>query len=202
LKTNYQLKLDEIIKNLEGTPRLLLHSCCGPCSSYVLTYLSDYFKITVLYYNPNIAPYEEYNKRLKEQIRLINELKPKNKIDLMECDYDNDEFMKIAKGLENEVEGGARCTKCYYLRLEYTALKAKENNYDYFGTTLSVSPYKNAEKLNKIGSLLEDKYGVKYLFSDFKKRNGYKESIRLSREYKLYRQNYCGCIFSKNSINS
>lgn len=197
MNINYQLKLDEIINNLDYTPRLLLHSCCGPCSSYVLSYLSDYFKITVLYYNPNISPYDEYKKRLTEQIKLINEMQSKNKIDLLECEYDHDMFLNISKGLENEPERGARCSKCYYMRLEYTAKRAKELGYDYFGTTLSVSPYKDAKRLNKYGAFLEQKYDIKYLYSDFKKKNGYKKSIELSKKYNLYRQNYCGCKFSK-----
>lgn len=202
MNINYQLKLDEIINNLDYTPKLLLHSCCGPCSSYVLSYLSEYFKITVLYYNPNISPYDEYKKRLEEQIRLISEMKTKNKVDLLECDYNNEEFLAISKNLESEPERGARCSKCYYMRLEYTAKKAVELGYDYFGTTLSVSPYKDAERLNKYGEVLSKKYKVKYLYSDFKKKNGYKQSILLSKKYNLYRQNYCGCKFSKKIVQN
>ena len=198
-KINYQKKLDDIITNLKGTPKLLLHSCCAPCSSYVISYLTNYFDITILYYNPNIEPYEEYEKRKQEEIRFINEFPNVNKLDILDCDYDNDLFHEIAKGLENEPEGGARCVKCYYQRLEKTCLLAIENNYDYFGTTLTVSPYKNSDKLNKIGEVLENKYNIKYLYSDFKKKEGYKKSIEYSKEYNLYRQNYCGCIYSKNT---
>ena len=194
---NYSLELEKIIENLNGTPTLLLHSCCAPCSSYVLNYLSDYFKITVLYYNPNISPIEEYEKRKQEQIRLINEMPFKNEVSILDCDYDNDKFEALARGLEEEKEGGPRCFKCYNLRLEKTALLAKENNFDYFGTTLTVSPYKNSQKLNEIGATLEEKYNIPYLYSDFKKKEGYKKSIEFSKEYKLYRQNYCGCKYSK-----
>lgn len=198
-KINYQKKLEEIIGKLDYTPRLLLHSCCAPCSSYVISYLTNYFDITILYYNPNIEPYEEYEKRKKEEIRFINEYPNINKLDIIDSDYDNDLFHEIVKGLENEKEGGARCVKCYYQRLEKTCQIAKENNYDYFGTTLTVSPYKNSDKLNKIGEVLENKYNIKYLYSDFKKKEGYKKSIEFSKEYNLYRQDYCGCIYSKNT---
>lgn len=197
---NYSLELEKIISNLNDTPTLLLHSCCAPCSSYVLNYLSDYFKITVLYYNPNISPIEEYEKRKQEQIRLINEMSFKNKVSIMDCDYDNDKFELLACGLENEKEGGARCFKCYNLRLEKTAILAKENSFDYFGTTLTVSPYKNSKKLNEIGSILEEKYEIPYLYSDFKKKEGYKKSIEFSKQYNLYRQNYCGCKYSKQIL--
>ncbi len=200
MNINYQLKLEEIIKENENKlPTLLLHSCCGPCSSYVLEYLNKYFKITILYYNPNIYPYNEYKKRLDEQIRLINELNVQNKINILECNYDNNEYENIVKGLENEKEGGSRCHKCYKLRLEKTAQLAKENDFDYFSTTLTVSPYKNSQIINKIGSDLEKKYNIKYLYSDFKKKEGYKRSIELSKIYNLYRQNYCGCIYSKKT---
>ena len=197
---NYSLELEKIIENLNGTPTLLLHSCCAPCSSYVLNYLSDYFKITVLYYNPNISPIEEYEKRKQEQIRLINEMPFKNEVSILDCDYDNDKFEALARGLEEEKEGGPRCFKCYNLRLEKTALLAKENNFDYFGTTLTVSPYKNSQKLNEIGATLEEKYNIPYLYSDFKKKEGYKKSIEFSKEYNLYRQNYCGCKYSKSKF--
>lgn len=198
MKINYQLKLEEIIKNEEGkTPKLLLHSCCAPCSSYVLEYLSKYFKITILYYNPNISPKEEYDKRLEEQKRLIGELNSINPINLLECDYDNDKYEETIKGLENEPERGSRCTKCFKLRLEYTVNKAKELGFNYFGTTLSVSPYKNSTLLNEIGKELSDKYDIPYLYSDFKKKEGYKRSIELSKVYNLYRQDYCGCKYSK-----
>lgn len=195
---NYQIELDKIIKNIQGEfPKLLLHVCCAPCSSYVLDYLSDYFDITVLYYNPNISPYEEYKKRMNEEIRLINEMNKKN-IQILECDYDNYLFEEMAQGLEQVPEGGIRCYKCYQLRLEKTAQIAKENNFDYFTTTLTISPLKNSQVLNKIGKELEEKYNIKYLYSDFKKKEGYKKSIILSKKYNLYRQNYCGCIYSKN----
>lgn len=198
MKTNYQLVLDKILENINGET-LLLHSCCAPCSSYVLEYLSNYFKITVFYYNPNISPVEEYNKRKEEQIKFIKKLDTKYKVSYLEADYDNDKFLDISKGLEHEVEGGNRCFKCYNLRLEKTAQKALEYGFDYFGTTLSISPYKNSNKLNEIGEDIQNKYNIKYLFSDFKKKNGYKRSIELSREYNLYRQDYCGCEFSKTN---
>ena len=198
MKINYQVKLEEIIKKEEGkVPKLLLHSCCAPCSSYVLEYLSKYFKITIVYYNPNISPYDEYKKRLDEQIRLINEMKSINKISLLECSYDNEVYEEGIKGLELEPERGSRCLKCYHLRLEYTAKLAKEKGFDYFGTTLSVSPYKSSEVLNRIGEELSCVYNIPYLYSDFKKKEGYKRSIVLSHEYNLYRQDYCGCEFSK-----
>lgn len=197
---NYQLELEKTLKQIEGTkPKLLLHVCCAPCSSYVLTYLCDYFDITILYYNPNISPIEEYNKRLNEAKRLIKELN-KDNIHIMECDYENEEFEKIAKGLEDAPEGGIRCRKCYKLRIEKAAQFAKENNFDYFTTTLTISPLKNSQVLNEIGRELEEKYNIKYLYSDFKKREGYKTSIILSKKYNLYRQNYCGCIYSKKRI--
>lgn len=198
MKTNYQTKLEEIIKKEEGKiPKLLLHSCCAPCSSYVLEYLSKYFEITIVYYNPNISPYDEYKKRLDEQIRLINEMDSINKISLLECSYDNEKYEDIVKGLEEEPERGSRCLKCYKMRLEYTAKMAKDKNYDYFGTTLSVSPYKSSEILNNIGEELSKLYNIPYLYSDFKKKEGYKRSIELSKIYNLYRQNYCGCKYSK-----
>lgn len=200
---NYQKILNDILANLDltKTNKLLLHSCCGPCSSYVIEYLSDYFEITILYYNPNISPLEEYEFRKKEQIKLIEEIKTKNKVDYLDCDYDPETFEVISKGMENEPEGGKRCSRCYFLRLEKTAVLAKENNYDFFATTLTVSPYKNSQKLNNMGNLLQNKYKVKYLFSDFKKNNGYKRSIELSKLYNLYRQGYCGCIYSKEERN-
>src|SRR5574344_1189549 len=195
-KINYQIKCEELLKDNIGK-KLLLHSCCAPCSSYVITYLAEYLNITVIYYNPNIEPLEEYLKRKEEQIKFINEVKTKYKVNFLNCDYDNDSFKKLAKGLENEKERGIRCHKCYLNRLEYTASVAKEKKYDLFTTTLSLSPYKDSIVLNNIGRLLEEKYGVKYLYSDFKKKNGYKRSIELSKEYNLYRQNYCGCVYSK-----
>ena len=195
---NYQLALDkklEEIKNMDRVPRLLLHSCCAPCSSYCLEYLSDYFDITVLYFNPNIED-EEYNRRLEEQKRLVNELKTKNNITVVAGRHNTDEFYSAVKGLEEEKEGGKRCEICFKLRLGEAAKFAKKNGFDYFTTTLSISPLKNASLLNQIGEELAEKEGVKYLFSDFKKRGGYLRSIELSKEYSLYRQDYCGCIFS------
>ena len=193
---NYYKKMLEIIDSLNGTkPRLLLHSCCAPCSSSVIDTLKDYFDITILYYNPNIEPKEEYQVRKSEQIRFIKELDCNIKI--LDVDYENDRFREICKGLEQEKEGGARCSRCYKLRLEKTAKLAKENNFEYFCTTLSVSPYKHSETLNKIGESLSELYQVKYLYSDFKKHDGYKKSIELAKKYNLYRQDYCGCSFSK-----
>ena len=195
---NYQKVMEEIIKNNNGEIKsILLHSCCAPCSSHVIDTLTKYFNITILYYNPNIEPYEEYERRKEEEIRFIREYPNVNKLDIIDCDYDNDKFISMSKGLENEPERGARCIKCYYLRMDYTAKKAKELDYDYFGTTLTVSPYKDSNKLNEIGESLEKKYNVNYLYSDFKKNNGYKHSIELSKEYNLYRQDYCGCKYSK-----
>lgn len=200
MKENYQKIMEDIIlkeKDNKEIKTLLLHACCAPCSSSVLEKLSSIFEITIYYYNPNISPYEEYEKRVNEIKRFISELDIKNPIHFMEGKYDPDTFLEISKGLENEPEGGARCNKCYYLRLKETAITAQKYKFDYFTTTLSVSPYKNAQKLNKIGSILEEQYQVKYLTSDFKKKDGYKRSIELSKKYNLYRQNYCGCIYSK-----
>lgn len=200
MQENYQKKLDEIIDGLVKnriTPTLLLHSCCAPCSSYVIEYLSKYFKITVFYYNPNIDSIDEYNKRKEEQIRFIKEFKSDNQINFVDCEYNNNDFKLISRGLENEKEGGLRCHKCYGLRLEKTAQVAKEKGFDYFTTTLTVSPYKNSSIINEIGKELEEKYRVKYLYSDFKKKEGYKRSIELSKEYNLYRQDYCGCNYSR-----
>lgn len=199
-KINYQQKLDKIIeknKREDKTPSLLLHSCCAPCSSYTIEYLSKHFDITVLYYNPNISPKEEYEKRKAEQIRLISSMPTENKVRLMDCDYDSSEFFDIAKGYESCREGGERCFRCFDLRLRKTAALGKENGFDYFCTTLSISPLKNAQKINEIGYDLQNEYGILWLPSDFKKREGYKRSIELSREYDLYRQSFCGCIFSK-----
>lgn len=204
-KINYQKVLDnEINKIVSGhvVPSLLLHSCCAPCSSYVLEYLSEYFKITVLYYNPNIFPREEYEYRIDEQQRLIDEIPAKNKITFIKTEYEPEKFHAIAKGHEKDKEGGERCFKCYELRLREAAKYAKEGNYDYFTTTLSISPMKNAEKLNEIGRCLSEEYGVAYLYSDFKKRNGYKRSVELSKVYHLYRQDYCGCVYSLKTIES
>ena len=199
---NYNNKMEEIIaieQEKNNIPSILLHSCCAPCSSHVISTLTPYFNITILYYNPNIEPYEEYLKRKEEEIRFLKEYPNINKLDIIDCDYDNDKFKTMSKGLEDAPEGGARCFKCYRLRLENTAKIAKEKGYDYFGTTLTVSPYKNSSKLNEIGEELEKEYNVKYLYSDFKKKNGYKHSIELSKEYNLYRQDYCGCVFSKRN---
>lgn len=199
-KINYQKKLDDIISQLEKnekTPTLLLHSCCAPCSSYTLEYLSRYFKITIYYYNPNIAPEEEYQKRVSEQKRFISQLHMINEINFIEGEYRPEDFYQTIKGLERVPEGGERCFKCYRLRLENAAKLAAEKGVDYFTTTLSISPYKNATKLNEIAGELSEIYNVKNLPSDFKKKNGYKRSIELSAQYNLYRQDYCGCVFSK-----
>ena len=198
MKENYQLKMEEIIHSIDSdkAPRLLLQACCAPCSSYVLELLSNYFQITILYYNPNIYPFSEYEKRLGEVRKLIKLIKGKNPINIMEVDYDSASFDSISKGLGNEREGGIRCHKCYYLRMEKTAKLAKEYNYDFFTTTLSISPYKNAQVLNRIGEFLEEKYHVRYLYADFKKKEGYKRSIELSKQFNLYRQEYCGCKYS------
>lgn len=197
---NYnKLMEEELIKIKENgkVPNILLHSCCAPCSSHVIDTLTLYFNITVLYYNPNIEPFEEYSKRKDEEIKFIKNFPNINELSIMDCDHDNELFHKTIKGLEKEKEGGARCIKCYYLRLEKTALLAKEKKFDYFATTLTVSPLKNSHKLNEIGQYLSNKYDIKYLFSDFKKKEGYKHSIELSQKYNLYRQDYCGCIYSK-----
>ena len=196
---NYQKELEKLISNLQKdrkVPKLLLHSCCAPCSSYVLEYLSDYFEITVFYYNPNIFPESEYTKRILEQQMLIQDMKVKHPISFLAGSYERNRFYEIAAGLEHLKEGGERCFKCYELRLEEAAKIAQEGEFDYFTTTLSISPMKNAEKLNVIGNKVGAKYGVSYLQSDFKKKNGYKRSIELSKEFGLYRQDYCGCEFS------
>ena len=198
---NYQKLMEQTINsNLnEGiVPTLLLHSCCAPCSSYCLEYLSDYFKITVFYYNPNIYPEDEYYKRVSEQKHFIERLPAKNPISFIEGSYDTDKFFNITKGLEDCSEGGERCFLCYELRLRESAELAKKYQMDYFTTTLSISPLKNARKLNEIGDSLAREYGIRYLNSDFKKRNGYKRSVELSEQYGMYRQYYCGCVFSKN----
>lgn len=199
-KINYQKKLEETIakEQREGrVPTLLLHSCCAPCSSYVLEYLSEYFKITVLYYNPNISPASEYEARVTEQERLISELPTGYPVSFLAGDYHPEEFYTAVKGLEDCPEGGDRCTVCYEMRLREAAEAAKRGGYDYFTTTLSISPLKDAERLNSIGKRLADAYGLTYLYSDFKKKNGYKRSTELSAQYGLYRQDYCGCVFSK-----
>ena len=201
---NYQKELDKIIEDAGaragGAPSLFLHSCCAPCSSYVLEYLRQYFRITVFYYNPNITEDAEYRKRVEEQKRLIaayNQKAQGYSIEVLEGDYEPDRFFQIAKGLEACPEGGERCFACYELRLLETAKRARAGNYDYFTTTLSISPLKNAAKLNEIGEKLAASCGVAWLPSDFKKRDGYKRSIELSKEYELYRQDYCGCVYSR-----
>ena len=197
---NYQKMLEATIAGLkeqDRVPTLLLHSCCAPCSSYCLEYLSQYFHIIVDYYNPNIYPEEEYHMRVQEQQRLIRELPAKYPISFVEGTYDKEYFYEMARGLEDVKEGGERCFRCYELRLRESAELAKELHMDYFTTTLSISPLKNAEKLNEIGDRLSEEYGIAYLNSDFKKKNGYKRSVELSEEYGMYRQYYCGCVFSK-----
>lgn len=191
--TTSQKNMDALIQSLgERRPRLLLHSCCGPCSSYVLEYLSDYFDITLFFYNPNIQPAEEYEKRLSAQKQLLERAKYKNPVAFLAGEYEPQRFFEAVKGLENCREGGARCEKCFELRLSKAAEIAKKGGFDYFATTLTVSPHKNAVLINEIGGRYQN-----YLPSDFKKREGYKRSIILSKEYELYRQGYCGCIFSK-----
>lgn len=201
-KINFQKELDKIIDNLNGeVPKLFLHSCCAPCSSYTLEYLSNFFDITVYYFNPNISPKEEFDKRFAEQKRLIDELPAKHPIKLVLGEYDYNDFLSIAKGYEDIPEGGERCFRCYRMRLESTAKLAKEQGFDYFCTTLSISPLKNSQKINQIGFEVAEKYGIKWLPSDFKKKEGYKRSIELSKEYSLYRQNFCGCVFSKENTD-
>jgi hypothetical protein len=200
MATNYQLILDKtlekLVKNGEKK-KLLLHACCAPCSSYCLEYLSNYMDIDVLFYNPNISMKEEFLKRQIELERLITSMPFKHKVQVRTIDYIPEEFYEAVPNRKEDREGGESCFLCYKLRLERTAKIAKEEGYDFFTTTLSISPLKNAGKLNEIGEELSKVYGVDYLFSDFKKKNGYKRSIELSKEYDLYRQNYCGCIFSK-----
>lgn len=195
---NYQRRLDELINKLSGTPRLLLHCCCAPCSSYVLEYLSRFFEITCLFYNPNISPAEEYEKRAEELRRLISEQPHENPVSIIVEKYNPQDFFAAIKGYEHIKEGGERCFRCYRLRLEMAAKYAKEYNFDFFCSTLSISPLKNARKLNDIGEELSKIYKISHLPNDFKKKGGYKRSIELSAEYDLYRQNYCGCVFSKN----
>ena len=202
MKQNYQRLLDQTILQLQEqgrVPRLLLHACCAPCSSYVLEYLSAYFLITVFYYNPNIYPDEEYNKRVAEQKAFIERFPAKHPISFVEGDFDKESIYEVTKGLEKEPEGGKRCQQCFRLRLEETAKLAKAMQMDYFTTTLSISPMKNAQMLNEIGGALAKDYGISYLYSDFKKREGYKRSVELSKEYGMYRQDYCGCVFSYRS---
>ncbi len=200
MKENYQKILESIIEENQckgKIPALFLHSCCAPCSSYVLEYLSEYFSITVFYYNPNIYPDEEYWKRVREQEEFIRRFPAKHPISFVEGAFEKDKFYETAKGYEQIPEGGERCFRCYELRLREAARRAKELGMDYFTTTLSISPMKNAEKLNEIGRRLSKEYEVAYLYSDFKKKNGYKRSVELSHEYGMYRQDYCGCVYSK-----
>ena len=193
---NYDLEMEKQMNSIkEGTP-LLLHACCAPCSSAVLERIGNFFKVTIFYYNPNITNEEEYRKRIDEIKRFISSFKTKYPISLEEGNYDPMEFFKISRGLEKEPERGKRCYKCYHLRLNETARIADELGYDYFCTTLTLSPHKNSNWINEIGEELNNKYNSTYLYSDFKKKNGYKRSIELSKEYNLYRQDYCGCVYS------
>lgn len=197
---NFQKELEKIIEENKKNgvvPSLLLHSCCAPCSSYCLEYLSQYFKITVLYYNPNLFPAGEYERRVSEQKKLVSALPAKYPVTLVEMKGEPEEFYSAVKGLEHIREGGERCFACFRLRLERAARYARENGFDFFTTTLTISPLKNAQKLNEIGEAAGEKFGVRHLPSDFKKKNGYKRSVELSRLYGLYRQDYCGCVFSK-----
>ena len=197
-KRNYQKELERVIDGLDGkVPTLLLHSCCAPCSSYVLEYLSEYFQITLFYYNPNIYPPEEYKKRVLEQQDLIRRMEVRHTVKFLEGAYDTERFYQMARGMEDLPEGQERCFGCYELRLREAAEKAKEMNADYFTTTLSISPMKNVDKLNEIGEKVAAEFGLRYLNSDFKKKNGYRRSVELSGIYGLYRQDYCGCVFSK-----
>lgn len=199
-KQNYHLKMQELIKehcNEENVPKLLLHSCCAPCSSYCLELLSGHFAVTVFYYNPNIYPPEEYHMRVEEQARFIQEFPAKYPISFVEGSYDTARFYEMAEGMEQLKEGGERCFACYEMRLRESCAYAKAHGFDFFTTTLSISPLKNAAKLNEIGTKLELEYGMKYLYSDFKKQNGYKRSTEISSEYDMYRQYYCGCVYSK-----
>lgn len=196
---NYAKELDKLLETLpkESPPKLLLHACCAPCSSYVLEFLSSHFFIELFYYNPNISPKAEFEKRREELERLAREMPLKGRVTQLPSEYDGEAFSKLVLGLEAEPEGGTRCFRCYRLRLEAAAKAAKANACDYFTTTLSISPLKNAAALNEIGEEVGEKWGVPYLPSDFKKKNGYKRSIELSKEYGLYRQDYCGCIYSR-----
>lgn len=197
---NYQIVLEDTLKKLTEKKKLLLHACCAPCSSYVIEYLSNFFDITILYYNPNIDTKEEFEKRLQELKRFVKEFKTQNPVKVVSLGYHSKDYLNEIEGLEEEKEGGKRCLKCYRMRLEKACLYAKENNYDYFTTTLTISPHKNSKVLNEIGASLEETYDMPYLYSDFKKKEGYKRSIFLSREYHLYRQDYCGCSFSKKRV--
>ncbi len=197
---NYDLVMENQIKEIgNNIPTLLLHACCAPCSSACIERLSNIFKITILYFNPNISDEKEYQKRLDELHKFVSSFKTKYEVNIIDGRYNPDEFFKMSEGLEKEPERGARCYKCYYQRLEETAKVAEQNNFDFFATTLSLSPYKNSNWINEIGENLDKKYNSTYLYSDFKKKNGYKRSIELSKEYDLYRQDYCGCIYSKRN---
>lgn len=200
--TNYQKKLDKMLKNMNEVPTLLLHSCCGPCSSYVLEYLSEYFRITVFYYNPNIYPSSEYNDRIIEQKKVIENVKSKYQIDFIEGDYIVKDFYDTIKGLECKKEGEERCIECYKLRLKESAVLASKYGYDFFTTSLSISPHKDAHILNAIGNYYARRYNIKYLESDFKKKNGFKRSVEITNELNIYRQEYCGCIFSKKEMEN
>lgn len=195
---NFQKELEGILRRQDGgsPKRLLLHSCCAPCSSYVIEYLSSYFHITVFYYNPNLYPDEEYEKRVKEQMRFVQEFPAKYPVSFLAGDFDKERFYEAVKGHEGDKEGGERCALCYRLRLMETAETARRLGMDYFTTTLTISPLKDAAKLNEIGEILAEEYGVSYLVSDFKKKNGFLRSTELSKEYGMYRQDYCGCVFS------
>lgn len=199
MQRNYQKELDRIIEENSKAgkvPTLLLHACCAPCSSYCLEYLAEYFSITVFFYNPNLYPADEYDKRADEVRRLISLLQVKNPVKLIVADFDDKEFYTKVRGMEKLPEGGERCRKCFELRLEKTAEIAKENSFDFFTTTLTISPLKNAQVINEVGEEMAEKYGVAHLPSDFKKKGGYKRSVELSAEFGLYRQNYCGCVYS------
>ena len=193
---NYNLLMEEQINNISLGESLLLHACCAPCSSAVLERLANFFSISILYYNPNITNKEEYDKRLAELKRFVSEFKTKFPVKVIEGKYDPISFTEIARGLENEPERGLRCYKCYELRLRETAKIASDLDYKYFCTTLTLSPHKNASWINEIGKKLDEEFISNYLYSDFKKKNGYKRSIELSSEYNLYRQDFCGCIYS------
>lgn len=198
INMNYDIEMEKEIERIkEERPKLLLHACCAPCSSAVLERIANYFKISILYYNPNITDEGEYQKRLEELKRFVSAFDSKKEIEVIDGRYQPEEFFEMSKGLEQEKERGKRCYLCYQMRLEETAKLAKNLDFDYFTTTLSLSPYKNSNWINEIGENLSKSYDVKFLYSDFKKKNGYKRSIELSKEYDLYRQDYCGCIYSK-----
>lgn len=196
MKNNYDKMMIEELSKLDTRKKVLLHSCCGPCSTACIERLKEYVDVTIIYYNPNIEPLEEYELRKSEQIRLLEILN----IPYLDCDYDNDNFRRVTASLSEEPEGGKRCGVCFGLRLKYTALMAKRHEFDYFGTTLTVSPHKNSDIINKIGEKVGENIGIKYLYADFKKREGYKRSIELAKEYDLYRQDYCGCLYSKREF--